>query len=109
MLIPSICRCAFESLRTAADHIAFPVDHAFPLLQYRLRQRVLSYAAQCAAHRRTEPPQWPHCLCQEPTVVAALEAVQASLVAHDARLKRACVAACTAHITLGVMHLGSGA
>ena len=42
-------------------------------------------------------------------MVAALEAVQAALVAHDGRLKRACVAACTAHITLGVMHLGAGA
>lgn len=45
---------------------------------------------------------------QEPAVVAALETVQAAVVAHDGRLRRACVASCTAHITLGVLHLDSG-
>ncbi len=45
---------------------------------------------------------------QEPTLVAALETVQAAVQEHDARLKRACVATCTAHITLGVFCLESG-
>ncbi len=45
---------------------------------------------------------------QEPTLVAALETVQAAVQEHDARLKRACVATCSVHITLGVFHSESG-
>jgi hypothetical protein len=41
-------------------------------------------------------------------VVAALASVQQALAAHTPALQRACVATCTAHITLGVMHLATG-
>lgn len=41
-------------------------------------------------------------------MVDALATVQRALVQHDAALQRACVATCTAHITLGVMHLATG-
>lgn len=41
-------------------------------------------------------------------MVDALTTVQQALVQHDSGLQRACVATCTAHITLGVMHLPSG-
>jgi hypothetical protein len=46
---------------------------------------------------------------QAPAVVAALEAVQAALVAHSPWMQRACVDAITAHLTLGVLTLDSGA
>lgn len=41
-------------------------------------------------------------------MVDALATVQQALVQHDSGLRRAFVATCTAHITLGVMHLPSG-
>lgn len=41
-------------------------------------------------------------------MVAALATVQQALARHTPALQRACVATCTAHITLGVMHLSSG-
>lgn len=46
-------------------------------------------------------------LSHAPLVVAAVEAVQASLVQHSPQLAKACVEATTAHLTLGVMALGT--
>ena len=40
--------------------------------------------------------------------MAALATVQQALARHTPALQRACVATCTAHITLGVMHLPDG-
>mmetsp|Transcript_14300 Transcript_14300/g.43211 ORF Transcript_14300/g.43211 Transcript_14300/m.43211 type:complete len:458 (+) Transcript_14300:307-1680(+) len=42
------------------------------------------------------------------SIEAAMKAVQASLIAHDPRLKQACAALCTAHITLAVLYLPTG-
>lgn len=41
-------------------------------------------------------------------MVAALATAQQALERHTPALQRACVATCTAHITLGVMHLPTG-
>lgn len=46
-------------------------------------------------------------LIDDASVAGALEAVHASLLAHDSRLLRACAPVCTAHVTLGVLHLST--
>lgn len=46
-------------------------------------------------------------LIHDSSVSQLFKAIETSLVAHDSRLHGACVPACTAHITLGVLHLSS--
>lgn len=55
------------------------------------------------------PPRAWLCLqvSQHPDVVAAIQRVHASLAGHSPHLQKACVEAVTAHLTLGVLALGS--
>lgn len=48
-------------------------------------------------------------LTDDTSIAEALKAIHASLLSHDSRLLRACAPLCTAHVTLGVLHLPTGA
>jgi hypothetical protein len=59
----------------------------------------------CARCRRAQAPRPNHFLAlqvsHEPSVVAAIQKVQAAVAAHSPHLKKACVEAASSHLTLG--------